>query len=287
VAHPQIATFARLATDNDAPTRMIYGQATKLSRTMHDIRYSAKRDEFYVGNPFAQAILTFPGAANGQESPIRIIQGLKTRLDKVDTLEIDDVNDEVMVPTGEEIVVHSITANGNVAPLRVVEGGRDMGWISGAGIAVDPVHNVLITDGSVVQPGQRGGGGRDSILIFDRTASGKVKPLRIIRGPKTGIQAIRQMQVNPKTGWIVIAQITSGGIPEPEGTFVGVYSIYDDGDVPPRWKIEGKPSNIMKKPRGVALNPNHKELIVSDMRLNAVLTFSFPEIFDQEAKPPQ
>ncbi len=35
----------------------------------------------------------------------------------------------------------------------------------------------------------------------------------------------------------------------------------------------------MKKPRGVALNPKHKELIVSDMRLNTVLTFYFPEIF--------
>ena len=41
----------------------------------------------------------------------------------------------------------------------------------------------------------------------------------------------------------------------------------------------------MKKPRGVALNPKHKEVLVSDMRLNAVLTFSFPEIYDQEARP--
>ena len=32
-------------------------------------------------------------------------------------------------------------------------------------------------------------------------------------------------------------------------------------------------------PRGVTLNPKHKELIVSDKRLNAVLTFYFPELF--------
>ena len=83
----------------------------------------------------------------------------------------------------------------------------------------------------------------------------------------------------------MVSQITDGGIPIPDGTFIGIWSIYDDGDVPPRWKIEGKPGNIMVKPRGVALDPNHKELLVSDMRLNAVLTFSFPEIFDQEAKP--
>ena len=29
----------------------------------------------------------------------------------------------------------------------------------------------------------------------------------------------------------------------------------------------------------VALNPQNKELIVADMRLNAVLTYYFPEIF--------
>ena len=35
----------------------------------------------------------------------------------------------------------------------------------------------------------------------------------------------------------------------------------------------------MKKPRGVVLNPKHKEIIVADMRLNAVLSFSIPEMF--------
>jgi hypothetical protein len=102
----------------------------------------------------------------------------------------------------------------------------------------------------------------------------------VIRGPNTGIKAIRQMQIEPSGGWIVATQITSGSIAEPEGTFVGVWSISDDGNVPPRWKIEGKASNAFHKPRGVALNPKHKELIVSDMRQNAVFTYSFPELFE-------
>ena len=67
---------------------------------------------------------------------------------------------------------------------------------------------------------------------------------------------------------------------EPEGTFIGVWSINDNGDVPPRWKIPGGTAkSVMKKPRGVVLNPKHKELIVADMRLNAVLTYYFPEAF--------
>ena len=211
---------------------------------MHDIRYNEVRDEFYVGNPFAQAVLTFRGGADGQEGPIRIIQGPKTMLENVDTLEIDVVNNEIIVPEGDNVLVTDGTLTGD-----------NVGW----------------------QTAYRRG--RESILIFDRTANGETKPLRVIRGPNTGIHGIRQMQIQPTGGWIIISQITDGGVPEPEGTFVGVWSINDSGDVPPRWKIEGKPSNIMKKPRGVALNPKHKELIVSDMRLNSVLTFYFPEIF--------
>ena len=289
MAHPQIAVFARLAKGGDAPRRVIFGQPTLLSRTMHDIRYSPKRDEMYVANPFAQAILTFSGDSAGNKPPIRIIQGPKTQLGSIDTLEIDDLHDELLVPDGNDIVVFPIAGNGDVAPLRTLEGGDEVGWEPGSGIAVDNVHNFLATDGTITGEDAYKNpypNGRDSIFIFDRTAHGNsVKPLRTIRGDKTGIMGIRQMQIWPKGGWIIISQITDGGIAIPEDTFVGVWSVYDNGNVPPRWRIDGKASNIMLKPRGVTLNPNHKELIVSDMRLNSVLTFAFPEIFDQEAKP--
>jgi len=143
------------------------------------------------------------------------------------------------------------------------------------------VAGTILTDQTVWRSPYAAGlyGARESLLIFDRLARGEVKPLRVIRGPHTGMHAIRQIQVQPKGGWIVISQMTAGEIPEPEGTFIGVWSINDEGDVPPRWKIEGKPSNGMLKPHGVALDPNHKEVVVADMRMNAILTFYFPEIF--------
>jgi hypothetical protein len=60
--------------------------------------------------------------------------------------------------------------------------------------------------------------------------------------------------------------------------FVGVWSIHDRGDVPPRWMIGG-PKGMLVQIRGVALDPKNKSVMVSDKRLNAVLTYSFPEIF--------
>ena len=36
---------------------------------------------------------------------------------------------------------------------------------------------------------------------------------------------------------------------------------------------------MLVMPRGIALDPKNKNLIVSDKRLNAVLTYYFPEMF--------
>ena len=274
MAHQQIAAFARLAKAGDTPNRAIAGQATKLSRGLHGLAYDEVHDEIFVGNPFAQAILVFRGAAEGNEAPIRVIQGPHTELWQPDTLEIDLVHDEIVVPGRDGILVFPRAGNGDVAPLRVLRF-DEPNWRA-YGVAVDPVHNVIVAGASYGPRPQR----KTSLLIFDRSDNGNVKPLRIINGRNTGLQGIRQIQVYPKEGWIIVAQITDGNIMEPEGTFVGVWSVHDNGDVPPRWKIEGgKQNTVMKKPRGVVLNPKHKELIVSDMRLNAVLTYYFPEIF--------
>ncbi len=284
MAHAQIAIFARMAKGGDKPTRLIYGQPTHLSRTMHGIRYNPNRDEFYVGNPFGQALLTFRGGANGQEAPIRIIQGPKTLLENPDTVEVDPLHDELITPEPTKVLFYAATATGDVAPIREFHSPAKNGWRTAGGIAVDPIHNVIAFAGTVMGDAKKGysspyGDNREALLIFDRTASGEVQPLRVIRGPHTGMHAVRQMEMQPKNGWIVITQMTSGETPEPEGTYVGAWNINDSGDMPPRLKIEGKPSHVIKKPHGIALDPNHKEVVIADMRLNAVLTFYFPEIF--------
>ena len=61
-------------------------------------------------------------------------------------------------------------------------------------------------------------------------------------------------------------------------SFVGVWSIYDNGDVAPRWTVGG-PNGVLRRPRGVALDPESRTVIVGDKFLNSVLTFHFPEIY--------
>src|SRR2546426_8933516 len=63
--------------------------------------------------------------------------------------------------------------NGDVAPKRILAGPDTQIRTSTPQVAVDPIHNVLVVKSN-------------GLLIFDRTASGNAKPLRVIRGPKTG-----------------------------------------------------------------------------------------------------
>ena len=287
MSHPQIAAFARLAEGGTPPNRKIEGQKTLLGRTMHALAYDEIHDEIVAPQPYAQAILTFRGGANGEEAPLRVIQGPLTQLgygrgDVPDQLAIDPVNNEIYVPTGDKILVFPRLANGNVAPIRVLKGPDTM--IRASKVAVDAVHNLLLVSGTPV--GTTSGG----VMIFSRTAEGNTKPLGVIQGPKTNFRGNGRIYVYPPRGMIIVAGQVEGaklaGLETAVGGaemandrgFVGAWSIHDRGDVPPRWMIGG-PKGMLLQIRGVALDAKNKTVMISDKRLNAVVTYSFPEIF--------
>jgi len=272
VAHPQIAVFARLADGNTPPVRKIEGQATKLGRTMHSISYDAVNDEFLVTQPFSQAVLVFRGDASGEVAPVRTIQGPLTRLEDPDKADVDPVHNEIIVPDGDKLLVYPRTADGNVAPLRVIEGPNTMLGAEAAG--VDPINNIIAVTGFA---GRRENG--DSfILVFNRTDNGNARPRGVIRGPRTGINGTFGIRTYPPKGWILLANSGPSYSLDYDGSFVGVWGFRDSGNVPPRWTIGG-PFQLLKQPRGMDVDVANKTILISDKRLNAVLTYSFPEIF--------
>ena len=262
--HPQIAAFARLAGENTPPVRVLEGQKTLISRTMHGFGYDPIHDEIVVTSPLAQAILIFRGAANGEEPPIRVIQGPHTQIRGSagagnDRVSIDPVNNEIYIPVvPNSILVFDRNGNGDVAPKRVLH--------RFGSVAVDAVHNVLLVNSG------------NSMSIFDRTASGDDQPKAVIQGPKSGMANISSFQVYAPKGLII-----AGG----QGGFIGAWSVEDKGDVAPRWRIPVQQLTGYVA-SGIALDPGHKEMILSaaGQRVrppsgiaNTVITFSWPEIF--------
>ena len=276
--------FARLADGGDAPSRALYGQASKLSRTMHDVRYDEVNDEIVVPVPYSESIVTFSGAADGQAAPIRIIQGPKTG-SIGSRLDVDPIHDEIFTYTSTSIKVYPREADGDVAPIRILEG-PDTQLERVYGIAVDPVNDILViglnSDFGTTEPNQNPANlEKGAILVFNRTDSGNTAPRAVIRGPKSGIIRINQMDTYSDRGLIVVAMPGVKDDMEPEGAFIGVWSYLDNGDVPPMYKIPIGERTRLKKPFGVVLNPDQQEVIVSDMRNQGVLVFSVPEIFQE------
>jgi WD40 repeat protein len=256
VAHPQIGAFPRLGNGGTKPARVIAGQNTMFTRTMHSISYDPLKDEVVVPQFYAQAVLVFRGAADGNEAPVRVIYGPDTQLMNPDRLNIDPVHREVFVPEsnsadGDYIVVLPLDVNGNTKPLRLLKGPDTRGV---SAVAIDPVRNLLVATG----------GGK--IRIFDRLANGTDKPKYVINHP-AGL-----VEVYPPKG-LIFASV--GGR---DDGYVGVWNITDNGDVAPRWRIGG-PGGMLHNIRGVTLDPKNKDVIITDKDLNGILTYHFPEVF--------
>lgn len=249
-----------------------------MTRSAHYIYYDEIHDELIIANTFAQAIMTFRGGADKNEAPIRVVMGPKTQIQSPEYgMTVDPVHDEVYVSEFDRILVFPRRANGDVAPLRILEGPKTelqnpWGTIAIRGVGVDPVNNVLIATTYFQNRGR--------ILIFDRTASGNTAPLRRISGPRTGIRgATYSVRMYPPKGWIL----------NPTGGKIGVWSVFDSGDIPPLYWLENSAAEEESAGGGgedfggggmgdrFSFNPNTKELYSNRGRI--IETFSFPEIF--------
>ena len=266
--------FARLANGNVKPTRVLMGQTTKLSRTMHGIFYDAVHDEMVLPVALAGAILTFRGGAEGAEAPIRILQGPRTGIMRPDTVYVDVKNDELYAPSADGgLLVFARTAQGDVPPRRVISGPntrlQSPDYFGIYSIAVDPVRNLVAVANRYAEL-QDKDGPKDGVLIFDRTAHGDVAPRAVIRGDKTRITRIRQVEIDAERGRLFVA---SRGDRVGEG-IVGVWNVTDNGDVPPRYVISYPAA-------GVAINPRASEIYAAAGReqTNDLRTYIIPELF--------
>jgi len=298
VSVPRISVFARLANGNVGPERVIEGQATRLSRTMHGIAYDDKNDEIILPVALSGAILVFRGDAQGEAAPIRVIQGSRTGLIRPHTIAVDTVNGEIIAadPSSRALLVFKRDATGDAAPIRVISGPKTL-LLDIVGVAVDPIRNVIVASSRSRGP--------TGIMVFDRLADGDVAPRAYIGGPNSRLAHFRQLAIDPGTGNIFLAQqrtrpkrmdayvAGSVGRPrqeyrEPDSSedsdfgrltqtgFIAVYGPDDTGDIPPRAIIKG-PGIRHAGAGGVALNPRTGEIIA--VGGNGISTYLLPEFF--------
>ena len=196
-----------MANGNVSPTRVLEGQDARLARALHGIVYDKVHDEIIAPNPFAEAILFFDGGVDGEEAPIRMIQGPHTQIDggpdwnTPDSVAYDPTYDEVYTRIrrgwGEDatpaILVFPRTGDGDIPPTRVLRGPKTL-LNDPYRIGVDGANNILVI-------ANRNPAG---FLIFDRDADGDVAP-----GQSSQVRTPEYLGLLNSSKWILSASNSS------------------------------------------------------------------------------
>jgi DNA-binding beta-propeller fold protein YncE len=145
------------------------------------------------------------------------------------------------------ITVYPLDANGDTAPLRIIQGARtQLDW-PGA-MFVDPDKGEMYVTNSVGQ----------SILVFGAKDRGDVPPRRILKGPRTGLSYPSSLAVDIKNQELWVSNLGSAS--------ATVYPLTANGDVPPLRTIRSAPANKVSlkfgKTQAVTYDTKREEILV-------------------------
>jgi hypothetical protein len=175
-----VTVYETTAVGDAPPIRTISGERTGLVFPM-SVTTDLENQELYVADFHGQAVRVFDLMADGDVAPLRtLINGSNSNLSQPRMVGLDLIRDEIyVISINDAIRVFPRTASGDASPIRTIEGPLTR-IDNPVTIVVDLVHDEIIVDSY-----EAGGDNEAGILVFPRTASGDVHPLRVIAGPNT------------------------------------------------------------------------------------------------------
>jgi len=274
-----LTIFSRESRGNVAPTREL--------RTPHGtfgIAVDEARQEMYLTVQHSNSVVVYRKMAQGEEKPLRTIQGAATQLEDPHGIALDPKNGWIFVsnhghardfagdgitswwrggpaPAGASadaapgtgrfdppsITVYRMDANGNVSPLRTIEGPQTrLNWPSGMYYDAEREELFVANDAD------------DSVLVFRGTANGNAAPARVIRGPKTGIKNPTGVFVDTEHQEVIVSNMGNHS--------ATVFARDANGDVAPRRTVRaapaGKQALAIGNPGAVGYDTKRAEILV-------------------------
>jgi hypothetical protein len=241
-----ILEFPTTANGNIAPTSTIEGSSNLFFNGLAvdaagNVYVGAAPDN--SGNGGIEILVYAPGAS-GTSTPIRTISGAATGLEvlgqnSISALAVDSAgNTYVLAQTTESqgdlgISIFSATANGNVAPTRIIAGIATNIQFPNQ-IAVDSAGSIYVANSFFP--------GTASILIFNSSANGNVPPTSVLGGSETTMNSIQGLAVDNAGNIYVAANGTDlgGGTPS-----ILEFSAGSSGNVAPVRTISGPATTII------------------------------------------
>lgn len=253
-----IVVFANRATGDAEPLRKLKVTHRAQSMTIDDAT-----GELFLSVQYPPQVAVYSKTASGDAKPIRLIEGPKTRFSDVHGIAIDtknkllyvnnwgNVSDYKVAGSGHfeppSISVYPTTADGDTAPLRVIQGAKtQLDW-PGA-MSVDPDTGDLYVANDMGQ----------SILVFRRTDRGDVAPARVVKGPKTHLSYPAGVFVDARN-----KELWASNLGNSTAT---VYPLTSDGNVAPLRMIRGAEENKQSlkfgKTEALAYDSKREEILV-------------------------
>jgi Lactonase, 7-bladed beta-propeller len=248
---------------HDAEGDLVPKRHLKITHRGYAMTVDEERQELFLSVQYPPQVAIYRKEADGDEKPKRLLQGESTRLADAHGIAIDtknkllfvnnwgNISDYQIVGTGRfespSITIYPIDANGDTAPLRVIQGPKtQLNWP--AAMALDPDTGDLYVANDVGQ----------SILVFRGTDRGDVAPHRVIKGPKTNLSYPLSVVVDTKNRELWVANLGNSS--------ATVYPLTASGDAPPlriiRSAPAGKVSLRFGKTQAVAYDSKRQEILV-------------------------
>jgi hypothetical protein len=197
---------------------------------------------------YSDEVLVFAAGANGDVKPVRTIKGPATRLDGARGIAVDTAGNLYVANCGVyvddrntdmRVAVYALGANGNVTPIRTIEGPRT-GLNRPFFVALDLAGNLHVANLRGYQKGV-------TITVYAPGASGDARPLRTIQGPP--MHAAGDMG-----NAVAVDGAGNVYLNDLDGHAVQVYGPGADGATPPIRTIKG-PNTQLRNPRFIAVWP--------------------------------
>ena len=253
-----IVVFPHDATGDAEPKRKL-----KVTHRAFAMAIDESTKELFLSVQYPPQVAVYSKTASGNDKPIRLLIGDKTKLSDSHGLAIDTKNkllfinnwgniSDYRVPGSgrfepPSITVYPLDADGDTPPLRVIQGPKtQMDW-PGA-MSVDPATGDLYVANDMGQ----------SIIAFHSKDEGDVAPARIIKGPKTHISYPTGVFVDAKNHELWVTNLGNSS--------ATVYSLDASGDAAPlriiRSAEDGKVSLRFGKTQALVYDPMREQILV-------------------------
>ena len=253
-----VVVFGHDATGDIEPKRKL-----KVTHRAFAMAIDESNKELFLSVQYPPQVAVYDKNASGNDKPIRLLIGDKTRLSDSHGLAIDTKNkllfinnwgniSDYRVPGSgrfepPSITVYPLNADGDTPPLRVIQGPKtQMDW-PGA-MSVDPATGDLYVANDMGQ----------SIIVFHSKDQGDVAPAKVITGPKTHISYPTGVFVDAKNQELWVTNLGNSS--------ATVYPLSAVGDVPPlriiRSAEDGKQSLRFGKTQALVYDPIREQILV-------------------------